>query len=576
MHRKGPSGRAFFRSLWMMGLLPLALLLAGCAGTQTITPGPAPTDPISLLTPPAGTPPVLMVDQNSAGVGIYHTIQDAVNAAVPGQMILVQPGVYHESVTVKPEKHDIVIRGADRNGVILDGEFSTDLPDGFKIEANNVVVENMTARHYLGNGFFWDGGEGAYLSGYRGSYLTAYANGDYGIYAYNFQNGEFDHSYAAGSPDSGFYIGQCYPCNAVIADVVSEWNALGYSGTNAGGNLIIRDSIWRDNLTGILPNTLDSEQHPPQHQAIVINNQVYDNNNDQAPTKRLEYPLIGTGIGLPGSVGDVVYGNHVRDQRNYGIIVIGNIDQNAWVPSDNRVIGNDVSNSGVADLVLAAPAGTGNCFSDNTASSALPALIQQKYPCDTPMAQLEGGDPSVSPVVFARLLYANSDNFHPRQWQTITLSDIPDAAQQPTMPSDSLDATISAIFPDLSLFNLPQAAQAPAVDSAALTPLASGGISVFHFLLGLYSELLPIAIYAAWLALGFWDLARNEKVSNGARLGWMAALVAIPILGPIAYYFFGRSGLSRSFRVMFVIGAPLLYLAVTGLLLWIASLSASA
>jgi hypothetical protein len=55
----------------------------------------------------------------------------------------------------------------------------------------------------------------------------------------------------------------------------------------------------------------------------------------------------------------------------------------------------------------------------------------------------------------------------------------------------------------------------------------------------------------------------------------MAVLVAIPILGPIAYYFFGRSGLSRSFRVMFVIGAPLLYLAVTGLLLWIASLSAA-
>ena len=95
---------------------------------------------------------------------------------------------------------------------------------------------------------------------------------------------------------------------------------------------------------------------------------------------------------------------------------------------------------------------------------------------------------------------------------------------------------------------------------------------MFQILLGLYGELLPIAIYAAWLSLGFWDLARNEKLSTPARLCWMAALVAVPILGPIAYYLVGRSQLSRSFRLMFVLGAPVLYLAVTGLLVWLASL----
>ena len=95
---------------------------------------------------------------------------------------------------------------------------------------------------------------------------------------------------------------------------------------------------------------------------------------------------------------------------------------------------------------------------------------------------------------------------------------------------------------------------------------------MLQILLGLYGELLPIAIYAAWLALGFWDLARNEKLSTPTRFGWMAALVAVPILGPVAYYLFGRSQLSRAFRLMFVLGAPVLYLAVTGLLVWVASL----
>jgi Right handed beta helix region/Phospholipase_D-nuclease N-terminal len=563
LNRSIVAGRTFFRYLWLTAYLLLALgLLAGCAGTTTqmISPGPVPTDQINLPALPPGVPTTLHVPAD------YPTIQAAVDAAQPGQIILIAPNVYHEAVHVKTP--GITLRGEDRNRVILDGNYQ--LSNGVEIEANNVVVENMTARHYFGNGFYWDGGEDKLFSGFRGSYLTAYKNGDYGIYAYNFQNGEFDHSYAAGSPDSGFYIGQCYPCNAVIDDVTSEWNALGYSGTNAGGNLIIRDSTWHDNLTGILPNTLDSEQHPPEHQTVVINNTVYNNNNDQAPTKPLEYPLIGTGIGVPGGVGNVVIDNHVRDQHNYGIIVIGNVDANFWVPSDNRVIDNVVTNSGVADLALAAPTGPGNCFSGNTATRTLPALIEQKYPCDSPLSNLQGGDPSISPVVFSRLLYANSHTLDPLRWEKLDETLIPASQNQPQMPN--IDGPALPIFPDLSVFNLPAAAQLPSVASSTLTPMLSGGSSVFQFLLGLYGELLPVAIYAAWLALGFWDLARNEKLSNRTRLIWMVVLVAIPILGPIAYYIFGRSQLSRSFRVMFVAGAPVLYLALTVLLVWISSL----
>ena len=92
-----------------------------------------------------------------------------------------------------------------------------------------MVLENMTVRHYVGNGFYWYG-----VHGYRGSYLTAYANGDYGLYAYLSVDGQFDHDYAAGQPN-GFYIGACHPCNAVITEVLAEKNGLGYSGTNAGG-----------------------------------------------------------------------------------------------------------------------------------------------------------------------------------------------------------------------------------------------------------------------------------------------------------------------------------------------------
>ena len=84
-------------------------------------------------------------------------IQTAVDQAPPGSLILVSPGVYKEAVTVTTDR--LVIRGLDRNKVILDGGFKLD--NGIKVlGADGVAVENMTARNYTKNGFFWTGVEG--------------------------------------------------------------------------------------------------------------------------------------------------------------------------------------------------------------------------------------------------------------------------------------------------------------------------------------------------------------------------------------------------------------------------------
>ena len=48
----------------------------------------------------------------------------------------------------------LTIRGMDRNDTILEGDF--ELANGIHvIEADGVAVENLTARHYLLNGFYW-------------------------------------------------------------------------------------------------------------------------------------------------------------------------------------------------------------------------------------------------------------------------------------------------------------------------------------------------------------------------------------------------------------------------------------
>ena len=153
--------------------------------------------------------------------GDYPTIQRAVVQVQPGGMILIAPGVYEEEVTVTAPF--ITIRGEDRNRTIIDGGFER--ANGIQvIEADGVVIQNLTARNALLNGFSWQE-----VHGYWGSYLTAYNDGVHRLFAYASDGGQFDHSFASGHPDSGFSIGQCYPCHAVIIDVTATDNAAGPS-----------------------------------------------------------------------------------------------------------------------------------------------------------------------------------------------------------------------------------------------------------------------------------------------------------------------------------------------------------
>ena len=74
------------------------------------------------------------------------------------------------------------------------------------IEADGVAVENLTTRHFVLNGVQWTS-----VFGYRASYVTAHNNGDYGIYAFDSQYGQFDHSYAGGSPTRASTSGSATP-----------------------------------------------------------------------------------------------------------------------------------------------------------------------------------------------------------------------------------------------------------------------------------------------------------------------------------------------------------------------------
>jgi hypothetical protein len=438
-------------SVRRLAAMALVALLAGACGGDDDEEAGGPLD--------AGRQEIRAVPEE------YDTIQAAVDAAEPGDLILISPGVYEEAVDV--ETDELTIRGLDRNEVILDGGFEMD--NGIRVlGADGVAIENMTARNYTRNGFFF-----TEVEGYRGSYLTTYRIGDYGVYAFDATKGVIEHSYASGSPDAGFYIGQCYPCDAVIDDVVAEYNGLGYSGTNSGGNLLIVNSTFRNNRAGIVPNSGSYELCYPERDTTIVGNVVHSNNQPDTPAIDVALLAMGNGILPAGGVGNTIERNLVfdHDRTGIGLVPFPEDDPNddipppeddevpcadarddapadpaslpnplIWEARDNRVVDNVVEDSRVADIAtggLSDVSELGNCFAGNTFATSAPEDLEELAPCDG-----EGGDGDWSAGALDLLALMTAEQPPSGDYKTTPVPEaqenMPDADSAPAAPATDM------------------------------------------------------------------------------------------------------------------------------------------
>ncbi len=528
-------------------LAAAAVALAACAGPPPGDASPAATGDTTNLAPEEWTGATRNVPDE------YPTIQAAVDAAEPGDLVLVDRGTYRESVAVATP--GLTIRGVDRNEVIIDGEFER--ANGVEVLfADGVVVENITAMNHRVNGFFWTG-----VRGYRGSYLTAINNGDYGIYAFDSGDGLFEQSYATGSPDAAFYIGQCDPCDAVITDSVGEYSGLGYSGSNASTELYLVNNVFRYNGAGIAPNSWDGELLPPVENVTIVGNLVHDNGTGEFPYKSAQWIAQGNGIMLTGSEHSTAARNLVVNHPMNGIFIHANIDKNVWMAGDNQVIDNVVKGSGLADITMAGPSQAGNCFSGNDHTDTMPAMLELRQPCDGlrfPSAFQMGSLTSLFGRLVERNLGLDTEVFY---------GDMPHPEPQPQMPGGAgaevrpaVNVFASAV-PDIGSIDVPaMPSDLEVTQQKGFNIMGVTFASVIGGLLGLYAYVLPLALYAAWVVIALWEIIKRDDLSRGAGIGWMFAILVVPFLGVIAYYIVGKSQIPAAYRWTMLAGGMGVYI----------------
>lgn len=474
----------------------------------------------------------------------HPTIQSAVDAAEPGDLVLIGPGTYREQVEVTTPS--ITVRGRDRNEVVIDAEQVREM--GIIATADGVAVENLTVRNAISNGIYWRG-----VTGYRGSYLTAIGNVKYGIYAFDSTDGLFEHSYASGSADAGYYIGQCRPCHAVVTDVVAEHNGLGYSGTNAGGELYLVNSTWQHNGAGIVPNTLDSQRDPPARHPTIIGNVVRDNGVESVPFLGGTWPAFGNGIVLAGVRDAVVERNLVIDNPYHGIITVPNLDRNFWPTGENTVRDNVVRGSGRADLTFSAPATGGDCWEGNDAGRTAPWALQGSRSCGrTRIPRLAFGPTFTFIGHVASRPEIDIEGRAASQPEPGDLEQMPGGAEADVRPAHDVFASVDL---DPDAIDVPAWDGSQSDDQVTLlmgVPIFAG--TAWEIWMGLLGTLIPIVLYVAWVGVALWDLARQPDRSLVARGVWAVAIVLLPLIGVLAYHVAGRPRLSWTRRLALVGG----------------------
>lgn len=329
-----------------------------------------------------------------------NTIQAAVDAAQEGATILVAPGVYKESVHVRTR--GLTIRGAQRSSVIIDGEVKR--TNGIVVTAPDVSVQNLTVRNHTLNGVLVTGlsenggmgrGSNGYtkldtqkfppLQGFRVSYVTASNNALYGIYAFDAQHGVIEQSYASGSADSGFYVGQCKPCDIVVRGNVAERNAVGYEGTNASGRMYVLGNRFSGNRVGMTSNSDYQEAFVPQEDATFVGNLVSDNSEALSPAQA--DGAFGLGVGIAGGTKNLLSRNLITGNPGSGVALGSSED---LPPLDNRFDDNVIVHNG-QDVVYVATKrapGRNNCFDDRCYDGVGELLRKPAAPRGIPFNQV--------------------------------------------------------------------------------------------------------------------------------------------------------------------------------------------
>jgi parallel beta-helix repeat protein len=366
---------------------------------------------LSILTPMLMAPgcgPILVHNGES--------IQDAVDAASPGDTILVLPGTYTGTpgddsvVTVTTSgititgSHNAVIDAAGFEYGIMVGEDAPLTPEGCPpITVTDFHLNGLTIKNSDDSGVRMVGVDGFSMNNGR-----QIDNFEYGPFPVCSRNGEIRNNYVSGSHDAAIYVGD--DDNVHVFDNYVTDSVAGIEIENTI-NSIVSGNVLEGNTGGILAFVLPGLPQPFTDTVLIEDNTIINNNRTNTGSGAVGDVPEGTGILIFGSDNVTVRNNEISGNDSFGLAVIGNpffffdpriepFNDNLLV-EDNNFVGNgldpdvlrsftpgadiiflpDVFDPSSGTLLLVDPDPSDNCFSGNTYDTDFPPGIVGAFQC---------------------------------------------------------------------------------------------------------------------------------------------------------------------------------------------------
>ena len=242
------------------------------------------------------------------------SIQGAVNEALPGDLIRVFPGTYHENVYI--DKDNISLQGVVIKGKwpTLEGEHK--INDAFLYSGNGILIENFKIVNYKGNGIMGQAGNNFIL---RNNWIID--TGVYGIFPQYGKNGLIEHNVVSKIADAAIYVGMCDNVDVLHNQVFD--NVAGIEIENSR-HCLVENNYAHNNSGGLLAFITPGLPIKTTFDVIFRNNFVVNNNHENfaAPGSIVSGVPEGTGILIMAADDVIIENNIISGNDNAGILIV--------------------------------------------------------------------------------------------------------------------------------------------------------------------------------------------------------------------------------------------------------------
>ncbi|MEL6185356.1 MAG: parallel beta-helix domain-containing protein [Myxococcota bacterium] len=241
-----------------------------------------------------------------------ESIQDAVNAAQPGDTVLVAPGRYTQSVYIDKPRLTLEGKREGEAWAVLDGELK--LNDGIISSGHSTVIKGFHVKGYKGNGIMTQGANNFQILDNRveGAF--------YGIFPQFGTNGLVRANVVSGSEDAGIYVGMSD--NIELRGNTCFGNVMGFEFENTRNAFAEGNHIY-GNTTGIALTIVPGLPIKDAKGIVLKDNKIENNNLENFAPKSSIASQVPSGVGIlvvgPDEVS--IEGNTMTGHDNTAVFV---------------------------------------------------------------------------------------------------------------------------------------------------------------------------------------------------------------------------------------------------------------